>query len=214
MSNEIEKCILEAIEKRGKLSDHREFAKELKMDEQTLVGSLKSLECDNYLILTTLSEQKIGLSEEAKIILSKGQSLEAEIFAQVSKNGTLTTDLETTFGKEPVKIFLGQAMKNKWVSQKKDTTGQMVVRLVDAIQDETYDVIKKMDIGAAVDPKVIESFKKRKLLVALTIKHFEITKGPNFSTTRKKPESDITSEMLHSGEWKNLVFKDYNFNAK
>ncbi len=43
--------------------------------------------------------------------------------------------------------------------------------------------------------------------------YFSVAKGPKFSATIKKQETDITVEMLKSGSWKSADFKSYNFNA-
>lgn len=37
--------------------------------------------------------------------------------------------------------------------------------------------------------------------------------GPEFSTVLTKLETDLTAEMLATGSWKNLNFKEYNFEA-
>jgi len=41
-----------------------------------------------------------------------------------------------------------------------------------------------------------------------------VKKGHSYAPQRKKFVADLTREMLQSGEWKNLEFKEYNFNAK
>lgn len=40
---------------------------------------------------------------------------------------------------------------------------------------------------------------------------FKIGKGPKFSTQIVKEETDLTAELLSSGEWKTKTFKPYNF---
>lgn len=56
-------------------------------------------------------------------------------------------------------------------------------------------------------------YKKRKLIQESIIKSFVLKKGPEFSLTLNKLETDLTSEMLLNGSWKDLKFKDYNFDA-
>lgn len=58
-----------------------------------------------------------------------------------------------------------------------------------------------------------QDLKKRKLLVEVVVKSFNVRKGSNFSTTIEKLETDINAEMIAKGTWKNKQFKDYNFNA-
>jgi phenylalanyl-tRNA synthetase alpha chain len=43
--------------------------------------------------------------------------------------------------------------------------------------------------------------------------HYSIAKGPEFALEVKKLETDLTTDMLNSGAWKNMSYKKYNFNA-
>ncbi|KAF7352664.1 Phenylalanyl-tRNA synthetase alpha chain [Mycena venus] len=43
---------------------------------------------------------------------------------------------------------------------------------------------------------------------------FTVQKGPDFSTSTAKPETDLTVDMLTSGAWKTSTFKKYNFEAE
>ena len=43
--------------------------------------------------------------------------------------------------------------------------------------------------------------------------HYTICKGAKFSTTIVRPESELTAEMIQSGSWETLDFKQYNFTA-
>ncbi|PON84032.1 hypothetical protein TorRG33x02_201520 [Trema orientale] len=47
-----------------------------------------------------------------------------------------------------------------------------------------------------------------------TWKGYSVKKGPNYAPKRKKVATDSTRENLQMGEWKELEFKEYNFNAK
>ncbi|CAI0552053.1 unnamed protein product, partial [Linum tenue] len=60
----------------------------------------------------------------------------------------------------------------------------------------------------------INSLKARKLIVLQTWKGYSARKGPSYAPQRKKFATDLTRENLQSGDWKNLEFKAYNFNAK
>ena len=43
---------------------------------------------------------------------------------------------------------------------------------------------------------------------------YSVTKGPQFTLDVKKQATDLTAEMLQSGEWQNLAFKKFNFDAE
>lgn len=56
-------------------------------------------------------------------------------------------------------------------------------------------------------------YKKRRLLQEVTQNVFKIGRGEEFSLTVNKAATDITSEMLTSGSWKDKTFKPLNFEA-
>ncbi|CAO3590779.1 unnamed protein product [Absidia cylindrospora] len=72
---------------------------------------------------------------------------------------------------------------------------------------------KKAAQGTLEDAKLLTELKKRKLVDKQKLTSFKIVKGPEFSLEIKKEATDITYEMLQSGEWKNASFKKYNFDA-
>lgn len=45
------------------------------------------------------------------------------------------------------------------------------------------------------------------------MKTYKVTKGPKYSPTFKKAATDLTSQMLVSGSWKEDVFKPFNFDT-
>jgi len=63
------------------------------------------------------------------------------------------------------------------------------------------------------DKKTVELFKKRKLVNVVSMKSYRVTKGPNYMPVRAKLETQLTAEMLRTGEWKTAQFKKTNINA-
>lgn len=45
-------------------------------------------------------------------------------------------------------------------------------------------------------------------------KSFNISKGEQYKTERKKKVAELTSDMIEKGTWKEVDFKPINFNAK
>jgi phenylalanyl-tRNA synthetase alpha chain len=64
-----------------------------------------------------------------------------------------------------------------------------------------------------VDDSTIAELKKRKLVAQQAVTFYEISRGDGFTTTIEKQETDLTPEMLASGDWKTKKFKAYNFDA-
>lgn len=90
----------------------------------------------------------------------------------------------------------------------------LVKRKVETITDTVQDHLNEIKKGIDNLPdNVRNDYKKRKLLQEITIKSFLLSKGPQFATSIKKLETDLTSDMLLTGSWKHLEFKPYNFSA-
>lgn len=106
-------------------------------------------------------------------------------------------------------------MSNRWISIDKSAGAAIVKKSVSSIEDIVQIDLKNLVQGNddKVSEKVLSEYKKRKLVVENVIKIFVLTKGSAFTTTLTKLETDLTSDLLVSGAWKNLKFKDYNFDA-
>eukprot|EP00879_Flechtneria_rotunda_P029772 GHRR01032219.1.p1 GENE.GHRR01032219.1~~GHRR01032219.1.p1 ORF type:complete len:391 (+),score=106.81 GHRR01032219.1:319-1491(+) len=89
-------------------------------------------------------------------------------------------------------------------------TALQVDSVTDTTQQQLADVAAGRELSKA-DADVLQ--KKRKLIKLDTWKTYCISKGPKFTTQRKKQATELTSEMIGSGSWRTEEFKDYNFNA-
>jgi phenylalanyl-tRNA synthetase alpha chain len=86
---------------------------------------------------------------------------------------------------------------------------------VDSITDQTQIDVRTIEKEEThPDAQLIKNLKKRNLITTHKTTSYRVTKGPEFSTTVKKEETDVTAEMITSGEWKKLQFKKYNFEAQ
>lgn len=105
-------------------------------------------------------------------------------------------------------------MSSGWIFIDKSVAPALVKKKVNAITDTVQEHLNEIKKGVDNLPdNVRNDYKKRKLLEQVIVKSFSLLKGPHFSTTIKKLETDLTSEMLMSGAWKTLQFKPYNFDA-
>lgn len=107
-------------------------------------------------------------------------------------------------------------MSQGWIVIDKSGKAPVVKRKVESIDDVVQQHLLDISAGksSSIPDNVKNDYKKRKLVVENTIKSFIITKGSEFTTTLKKLETDLTSDMLLNGSWKDLKFKEYNFEAK
>ena len=107
---------------------------------------------------------------------------------------------------------LAKAMQAKWLQMQKGET-PMVLRKVDAIEDIVRDQLQKVAGGAALDKKAMDLLKKRKLVMVTKSRKFLVRRGACFALERAKYATDLTVEMLQSGEWRDAKFKPYNLSA-
>ena len=127
-----------------------------KIDHKAVVGGVKSLLVDAYLIATELTTSFYTLSKEADEILANGSQEMLVLTALIEKGQMNKNDLEASVGKKVFKVGMGNCMKNKWV--KKD--GDVLVALKeksevsDSVQIALSTLKEKNGAIDALDSKV------------------------------------------------------------
>jgi len=206
--SEIESQILKQVEKDGKIENSLTWANSvgLKHDE-TLIGVINKLTAHQLIAFTLSDGKRIDLTQEGEQILKLG-SHEYRAYQAVPKDGISKQQLESNLG-EIAKVGINNAMKLQWIGL--DKSSGLIKRIKDNVKDETKEALSEV----LKDPHSphVEALKKRKLLAVVTFKIYSISKGPKFSTTWSKAATDLTSDMLSSGSWRNQEFKELNFNA-
>ena len=206
----MDKAILEKLEKDHVIDDSRQLAKSFLVDHQEVVGSLKSLQSAGDLIVCSeKSEEKWILTAEGNKCLQNG-SLEAQLFAHLPADGATLEEVKSSF--PDFAVAFGKASSKKWL--KLDKSSGKVLKITDSIIDDVRLNLEKLSIGDLVPPKTLDDYKKRKLVEKRLEKFYRVEKGENFSLETKKLATDLTSDMLASGTWKDETFKKYNFAAK
>lgn len=106
-------------------------------------------------------------------------------------------------------------MAHGWILLDKSGKAPLIKKKVQEIEDVIQMHLIEMNTGKGQDipDSVRNEYKKRKLLQEVVTKSFILTKGAEFALELKKLDTDLTSEMLTSGSYKNLKFKAYNFEA-
>jgi len=211
MSDLPEKILLE-IEKINQVNSLT-LAKSFACDHQKIVGAIKSLECLLDVITCNMeSVKRWELTKEGEMVAEKG-SHEAVVWGLVGE-GIDQPDLMKAAGALG-KVGFSKAMSAGWIlldkSGGKPVVKRKVVEIEDVIQKHLLEV--REGTGDNIPEKEKGEYKKRKLLQEVTEKIYIVTKGPNFSTTILKAETELTPEMISSGAWKTSNFKPYNFNA-
>lgn len=146
------------------------------------------------------------------IIFSILGSYEAAVYNAVSATGTPQAEIM----KIPnAKIGFSKAMSAGWILVDKSGGAPLVKRKVENIVDTVQQHLANIAAGdsSKIADDLKQEYKKRKLIQEVVVKSFVLRKGPQFSTSLPKFEADLTADMILSGSWKSLNFKDYNLNS-
>ncbi|VVD03817.1 unnamed protein product [Leptidea sinapis] len=191
--------------------DTLKLASEFNEDHQKIVGAVKSIEALEMVISEAVKSTKWELTDEGHSVASAG-SHEAVLYRGIPEEGILQAEV---MKKVPnAKVGFSKAMSLGWIFIDKSGGAPIVKRKVSSIQDIVQENLNEIKKGIDnLAENVRNDYKKRKLLQEITLKSFILRKGPQFATTIKKLETDLTSEMILSGSWKTLQFKPYNFEA-
>lgn len=181
-------------------------------DHQKIIGALKSIQAHGELVTAEPASRKsLELTGEGIEVAANG-SHEAAVYNSVPAEGIAQAELMKS--SPNAKVGFSKAMSQGWIFVDKSVSPPLVKRKVDKIEDVVMQNLKAVASGTSdLAASVVTEYKKRKLLQEVTTKSFILSKGPEFSTTLTKLETDLTVEMLASGLWKDLKFKAYNFDA-
>ncbi|XP_050349646.1 phenylalanine--tRNA ligase alpha subunit [Nymphalis io] len=186
------------------------LASEFNEEHQKIVGAVKSVEALEMVISEPVKSTKWELTDEGRLVAEKG-SHEAVLYRSIPEEGIKQADVMKSVPN--AKVGFSKAMSLGWIFIDK-SGAPLVKRKVESITDTVQDHLNEIKKGIDnLTDNVRNDYKKRKLLQEITIKSFSLSKGPHFATSIKKLETDLTSEMLLTGSWKQLQFKPYNFSA-
>lgn len=189
----------------------RTLSAKFEVSHQKIVGLVKSIQsAGDYVTVADRVVTELELLSEGVQIAENG-SHEFVFWSNVPEGGISQPDAMKAIPN--AKIGMGKALAVKWVSKNK-ADGKFH-RL---INDEPADVIgllcRKVRDRLDLEPKEIADLKKRKCIKESKETVFDLRKSAGFSTTVVKPETELTKELLDSGEWATRTFKEYNYNAE
>ncbi|KAJ1918444.1 Phenylalanyl-tRNA synthetase, beta subunit, cytoplasmic [Mycoemilia scoparia] len=210
-AEEIQSKILSSLDKTNGIPNTAKDSYFKSLDIEQVENVLKSLSSRNMVAYKRLEEEVWDLTKEGQEIAENG-SHEVRVFNFIptGEEGIPLAEVQKNFGKIAA-IGQGKAFKNKWIKK----NGSNLVRLVDSVEDQVQkSLIILQETHASSDKAALKELKSRKLVEPKKLVSFQIEKGPEFSLEVKKQATDLTLEMLQSGEWKSLEFKKYNFDAE
>lgn len=184
-------------------------------DQITILGALNSLASRDILVYDTHEVYTHVLTPEGAQNAEAG-SHEARVWSVLPEKGQGTPltpgQLKQLVGGDVAKVGQGRAFKNGWIGKEGDGLVKLVTDVKDITQLELREVAATGSLRSG--EKTLADLRKRKLIIQKKSQWFTVTKGPNFTTSIAKPETDLTVDMLTSGAWKTSIFKKYNFEAE
>ncbi|KAM3224797.1 hypothetical protein ACQJBY_057890 [Aegilops geniculata] len=223
-SADVEGALLAHLNANGKIPDSRDFASSLGVPHTDLEDVIKSLRAFHIIESTDITKEAWVLTDEAKGYAARGCP-EVRLVAAIPPEGASMAALKEEFGN----VFdnaLKAAAKNKWIGFERglvlrtveDTTDEMqeLLKRVENGEDEVQEQLKRLENrkNQEVVPDLIKELKRRNLVRKEKTIWYSLKKGPEFVTKRKTLATDVTREHLKSGDWKDLEFKDYNYEAQ
>lgn len=205
--------ILQQLDKQGEISSTlKTFAN---VDSQDVLSCLNSLKAQRKLTYTKHDTMLYDLSDEGKDIMTNG-SHEMKLVQLINDMGKLQIkDVMSKLGANG-KVGQARAFKNGWIVKTTENELELSEKAKDPsqIEDETKTLLEKITKGESIDDKTAADLKKRKLVIPNKLTDFQVVKGSDFSLELTKYETDITSDMVASGSYKDANFKPYNFNSE
>lgn len=206
----MEGALLQAVDAAGEGGvDSATHAAGAGAEHAKLVGTIKSLVAFGLVVAEPADTVSWSLTPEAVVYAEQG-SPEAQVFAAVPADGLPLAELKKLF--PFADVGFKQCMQLKALALEKGAEPR-VVRKADALEDKAQALMQAVAAGEPVADADLAALKKRKLVVQEKRQSFRVTKGPKFALELKKPETDLTAEMMAKGTWKTLEFKPYNLVA-
>eukprot|EP01031_Cornospumella_fuschlensis_P040749 gene40749-49695_t len=220
MEKDLEQEVLSLLAKQEIIEDTYQLAESLRVDHQELVGVVKSLLVDRYVLDEPLTSSFWLLTAEGREILVEG-SPELLVLRTVSAGGEQGVSVGSlgVLG-EKGKIGLGVCMKNKWVEKRGDAL--FAKMSPDTVPDSVQQILRQVEEGGQTSGIAgdLEALKKRKLVVQQTRKSLRLRKGPDFRPQRVRKMAELHRSMLGAKDeasagshWSELSFKSVNLNA-
>lgn len=200
--------LLQYVAKHG-ACDSLQVARAMDVDHQKVVGAIKSIQAyGDVLQVEQQSGEHWELTGEGMEVCQQG-SPEGRLVRQLGPEGMPRASL----GRGD-QLGLSKALALGWVLLDKEH-GMVRPSCPEPPPDVVQASLCQVRSGQAhlLDDAQRQELKRRKLLRQVVIKSYRLQRGEHFATQLSKPETDLTAEMLASGQWRQRPFKAYNFAA-
>lgn len=198
-----------------------ELARTVDVTHAELVDEiLKSLVARAAATLTPVSHDRWELTAEGTSVAADGSpEMSVLRFLGVQRAAVDKAAVEEGVGRATAARGLQQALKKKLVkinADKKYCVGQGVdVGMADDVQStlRRLETANGDPVQADVQAPELKVLKQRKLAANKPFKTYVVRPGEKIGDARRVVATELSREMLEGGAWKEVMFKDYNFDA-
>ena len=141
---DLQSTLLAQVDKRGSLNT-LEFANELKVDHQKIIGCMKSIETFPDVIESSSKVSKNWhLSAEGAAVHENG-SYECNVYHRIPEQGIEQKELMASLGNPAnAKVGFNKAMQNGWIVLDKADAKQLVKKKIDSVHDQVKEVLERI----------------------------------------------------------------------
>lgn len=222
-AREVVLTLLEATAPDGPGIPSQELAASAGITHQELVDEvLKSLIARSAAASTAVSHDRWELSAEGAGVAAGGSpEMAVARFLAAQPGPVEKAAVEAELGAPTAARGLQQALKRKWVAVEAGSKLYVVREGVDvaALVDGVAVALRGIEAAggdaaeAGVEAPELKVLKSRKLAVNKPYKTYIVRQGAAIADARRVVATELSREMLEGGAWKEVVFKDYNFDA-
>lgn len=217
-----EEAVLQAVEELKSPTDNldsQNVASRVGLSHEALIdGPLKSLSARDALRLEPITHDRWQISAEGS---SYADQTSPEIafynFVLHANSPPQASAIEGALGRDVATRGKQQALRRRWVAIDKETKTFKTVdgaKAVDDVGDALRTLREQNGAPGGVSAEMLKSLKSRKLAVSKPYKTYLIFAGEKLSEARLVQSTELTRDMLENGDWKNVSFKPYNFEAE
>ena len=215
---QVESTILQHLDAKGPIANTFQFFEQTQITPSydDLIGALNSLTAES-MINFEVPENKADRVFKSFVLTKGGEEVvalgspEARLFNLVPPEGITVPEAMAALGKQVFGPGSGNCMKNKWIRNEKKTLFKVAETITDTVQQDLI----SLSNGGAFTAAQGKAYSKRKMVKEISRKVFTVSKGSAFALQRGGPKAtDLTDEMLRTGEWKQANFKPYNWDAQ
>lgn len=138
-----ETAILQYLSSHNVIENSYPWSESQRLDHEAVVGAVKSLQVDAYVVTEDLTLSYYTLTMEGQGIVEQGSHEILVLNALLEAESLSMPELQKKVGKSVAKVGMGNCMKNKWIKMDKGTLVPLVA--AGQVQDTVQEALKALE---------------------------------------------------------------------